>query len=209
MKSLSLFTLFCLATIFTLTNCSFSPSPEIEDTSQESEEEQLKSLVQKMYIWQQAKEERSVDFDVKGNEIKYTEIDKKALDAKLKTLKESNFFTQNYLDNYTRISNEIDKRLKDGFYEYFVGDLPPFLVAEVNPWCTCQDNPDKFWETMVFNNIKIESNKASLDWTWGDASVDSDFLYHVDFVKVDNQWKIDYLEGFDFEKYFGLEENKV
>ena len=85
--------------------------------------------------------------------------------------------------------------------EYFVGDLPPY-GNDSNPWCDCQDNPEKFWKTMKVNNLKIENNKANFYWTW--TEWEETPKYKVTAVKENGIWKIAALDGFNYKSFPGL-----
>jgi len=78
---------------------------------------------------------------------------------------------------------------------YYVGELPPY-GNDANPWCDCQDNPDKYWEKIKIQNLIIKDNKATFNWTWGDG-----FKYKVKAVKENNVWKISFLQGFNIQEF--------
>jgi hypothetical protein len=162
-----------------------------------NDKQQLETLLLKTYQWVETKNSNN-DFnpveDKKGE--KYTGLNLKEHTKRLEELKKTNFFSQQFLDNYNKIALKIDANLKNKKLEWFVGDLPPF-GNDTNAWCDCQDSPEEYWKTLKINNLKIENDKASFSWTWTKWKDDS--KYNVKAVKENGTWKIAYLEGFDYE----------
>lgn len=162
-----------------------------------SDKQQIEALMSKAYEWIETKSTK-VDFDVVENKKgdKYVGLNLKAHNKRLEELKKSNFFAQQFLDNYNKIALKIGDNLKTNKMEWLVGDLPPY-GNDSNMWCNCQDSPEEYWKTMKLNNLKIDHNKATFNWiwtTWKDGS-----KYNVRAVKENGIWKIAYLEGFDYE----------
>jgi hypothetical protein len=162
-----------------------------------NDKQQLETLLLKTYQWVETKNSNN-DFnpveDKKGE--KYTGLNLKEHTKRLEELKKTNFFSQQFLDNYNKIALKIDANFKNKKLEWFVGDLPPF-GNDTNAWCDCQDSPEEYWKTLKINNLKIENDKASFSWTWTKWKDDS--KYNVKAVKENGTWKIAYLEGFDYE----------
>jgi len=163
-----------------------------------NDKQQLETLIRKTYEWIETKNLVS-DFDPVENKkgTQYVGVNLKAHNKKLSELKNSNFFSQQFLDNYNKIALAIDANLKNKKTEWLVGDLPPF-GNDSNPWCNCQDYPDAYWKTMTISNLKIDKNNAVFNWNW---SLKDNFKYRVKAVKENGIWKIAYLEGFDFKSY--------
>lgn len=194
--------LFLLSFIWIL-SASFTPvNTDLTTTKKtfyfSTDKQQLETLIRKMYEWIETKNLVS-DFDAVENKkgTKYIGLNLAAHNKKLDQLKKSNFFSKQFLDNYSKIASTIDANLKNKKMEWLVGDLPPF-GGDTNPWCSCQDYPDAYWKTMVINNLKIDKNNAGFNWSW---SAKDKFKYKVKAVKENGIWKIAYLEGFDFESY--------
>jgi len=140
-----------------------------------------------------------------SNDSIYVGFDLEKLKQNLDILKETNFFTTEFIDNYNQIILTIDKKLKDGEFEVWrVGDLPTFIFAnDVNPWCLCQDNLP--WENVEIEVIKLDNDDGELKWNWGKLDLNYDpswkeFEYSFRVSKEDNKWKISYLQGFDFKE---------
>ncbi|PWB24735.1 hypothetical protein [Flavobacterium sp. HTF] len=162
-----------------------------------NDKQQLETLLLKTYEWVETKNSNN-DFNPVANKKgdKYIGLNLKEHNKRLEELKKTNFFSQQFLDNYNKIALKIDANLKNKKIEWFVGDLPPF-GNDANAWCDCQDNPEEYWKTLKINNLKIENDKASFSWTWTKWKDDS--KYAVKAVKENGIWKIAYLEGFDYE----------
>jgi hypothetical protein len=121
----------------------------------------------------------------------------------------TNFFSVEFIENYNQIILTLDKKIKNKeFDKWYTYELPTFHFAnDIDPWTLCQDvpydkpNPYDFVEVKV---IKLEKEKAELNWTWGKLDLNSDkgwkeFTYKFHVVKENSNWKISYLQGFDFK----------
>lgn len=176
---------------------------KVENTTNvTTDEEQIESLVKQLYKWQESKTSiiGFVPIPDKNDSI-YVGMDLKELKKGIKVLRESNFFSNEFLDNYNRIVLTIDKKLKNKDFEWIVGELPPF-GNDANAWCNCQDYPyDNPWDNMKFEFISINNENAVLTWTWGNSEWSKDFNYKVKVIKIGGKWKISYLQGFDFYEF--------
>ncbi len=131
----------------------------------------------------------------------------------LKKLESSQFFSAAFFDNYNNIYQALDRKLRDKEIEWRVGELPPF-GNNANPWCNCQDVPyDKPnpWESIEVDFVGDENGRVSALWTWGSlkGEVEEELKkhpYRFDVVKEKGKWKIDYLEGFDFDVFTSVDE---
>jgi hypothetical protein len=157
----------------------------------------LTKLIRSVYTWQD-REGQGGDFDpkeVEGDSL-YRGIDWAAYDNRVKTIKESNYFDQRFLDSYKQIAQYIDTALKSGREEWPKGEYPSFGY-DASPWCNCQDAAsDSAWATLTITNLKIENGQADFSWTWGD-----NFQYKTKATKENGAWKISYLEGFKLENW--------
>lgn len=144
------------------------------------------------------------DFDVylvKPTDTMYGGIDAKAHQSRIASLKATGFFTNAFLDNYNKIAQTIDTVLKKGTTTYHVGELPPY-GNDADPWTNTQDYPDNYWKKMKVFNLAYANETATCLWEFNDNTIDSkDFSYKCRLKKVNNSWKIDWLEGFDFKPF--------
>lgn len=161
-----------------------------------TDKQQLESLIRKTYEWVENKNSNQ-DFDPIENKKgdKYVGLNLNMHKKRLEELKKTNFFSQQFLDNYNKIALKLDANLKSKKIEWLVGEMPPF-GSDSNAWCNCQDNPEQYWKTMKIKDLKIDNNKASFKWIWSWEGE-----YKVTAVKENGVWKISYLEGFDFEEF--------
>ena len=156
-------------------------------------------LVRQLYKWRE-NQDSGYDFDVLGDGEKYTSINKEALEAKLKLLKDSNLFGEEFLQNYSQIAIEIDKGLSTGEIEYLEGTLPPYGTG-ASSWTETQDVLDgAYWNIITIENIAINGDEATLQWFWPKSF--SSKGYKIEVKKENGKWRISYMEGFDFEKFF-------
>lgn len=86
-----------------------------------------------------------------------------------------------------------------------VGDLPTFCFAnDANPWCLCQDNLS--WNLVEVKIIKLNNSSGELYWKWGKSELDKsaddwkNFTYKFKVKKENGNWRISYLQGFDFKE---------
>ncbi|MFT3737399.1 MAG: hypothetical protein QM786_01450 [Breznakibacter sp.] len=200
MKSISIFAIFilCLAPIA----CNPRSAKPIDDPSEGFDEDKkaIEQLVRNFYKWQEAND-TNIGFTPIPDPFDsiYVGLDLNELERGIAILKGSNFFADEFLDNYKRIVQTIDQKLRNGELVWFVGDMPPF-GNNTNMWCNCQDYPyDNPWDLIEFKYDRMEPHLATLTWTWGKSEWSKNFKYQIIVKKTDFQWKIAYLEGFDFE----------
>jgi hypothetical protein len=123
----------------------------------------------------------------------------------LEKLRKTGFFADEFIDNYNNIIQTLDKKIKNKEFEpWNVYELPIYNFAnDVNPWCSCQDNLS--WDDVEIEPIKLDGDKGELKWGWGklDSDIDSswkEFSIPFRVVRIDNKWKISYLQGFDYKE---------
>ena len=159
---------------------------------------ELEKLTKELYKWNETKSSQ-VDFDPikkEKDDLIYTRIDLARHKQRLNELKETDFFTDYFIQNYNNIALTIDEKMVNKSFVYYVGELPPY-GNDANPWCNCQDNPDNYWGKIALKNVIINNNTATYNWSWGDK-----FEYKVKAIKENGVWKISYLQGFDFNEFF-------
>lgn len=176
-----------------------------------NDKEEIQNLIRQVLNWSESK--NSIDLlpvltDSKDSSCIGFDFDKHKLN--LEKLKETNLFAQEFIDNYNQIIQTLDKKIKNKeFDKWYTYELPTFIFAnDVNPWCLCQDVPyDKPspWDFIEVNIIKLDSNKADVEWKWGKLESNTDpgwkeFIYRFSVVKENDKWKIAYLQGFDFKE---------
>lgn len=74
----------------------------------------------------------------------------------------------------------------------------PIWSTDVDDWCSCQDYPDEYWEILTITNLEEQDDFATFYWTWDTGPTDYPHSYKVTAKKVNNQWKINSLDGFKY-----------
>ena len=159
------------------------------------EREKLQELVRRLYEWHETKGSKHDFYPVSDSQNRtHIGLDLNRHKQRLTELKQTDFFAEQFLDNYNKLALTIDEILKTEKIEWLVGDILPF-GNNTNPWCNCQDNPDNYWKTINITKLTLADNTAIFIWTWG-----KEFEYKVNAVKENGSWKISYLQGFDFNE---------
>ena len=117
---------------------------------------ELEKLTKELYKWNETKSSQ-VDFDPikkEKDDLIYTRIDLARHKQRLNELKETDFFTDYFIQNYNNIALTIDEKMVNKSFVYYVGELPPY-GNDANPWCNCQDNPDNYWGKIALKNVII------------------------------------------------------
>lgn len=175
---------------------------ENEETKTETElndKEKIVRIVHQLYKWREI-QDSGYDFDVLGNGERYTSIDKQALEKRLKVLKDSNLFANEFLQNYSQIAMEIDRGLSTGETVYLEGTFPPYGTGG-SPWTETQDvSDDAYWDNINIENIAINGNEATLQWFWPLSF--SSKGYKMEMVKDNDDWRVSHMERFDINKFF-------
>ncbi|HLA57411.1 MAG TPA: hypothetical protein VK622_01555 [Puia sp.] len=157
---------------------------------------ELASLVVKVLKWSES--DRQIDFNVtktnSGDSI-YSGIDWSTHKKRMADLSKTDFFTDDFLNNYNNIALHIDKELKTNPTKYLEGDIQPWS-DDTNDWCKCQDFPDSIWEKLKIVDLISHGDSANFKWSWGD-----NYYYSVKTKKENGSWRISYLERFDIQKF--------
>ncbi|MBN8700089.1 MAG: DUF3828 domain-containing protein [Chitinophagales bacterium] len=157
----------------------------------------LTNLVRQAYTWHQTAGDRP-DFEPalnKPGDTAYAGIDWNKHNALRDAIQKSQFFSKDFIDHYQRIAVYMHDEMRSGKTTWLTNDLSPF-GNDANPWCNCQDYPDDYWKRLTIRDIKAAGDSAAFSWTWGD-----DLRYRVKAKKENGNWKISYLQGFDFSNY--------
>ncbi len=170
------------------------------------DKEEIQNLIRQVLNWADSK--KSIDIlvlETDSNDRIYTNFDLENHKLNLEKLRETNFFANEFIENYNQIILKLDKKLRaKEFEEWLIRDLPPFnFSSDVNVWCLCQDNFD--WNTVEVKVVSLDKEQGELEWYWGNLSTDAhsswkDFGYRFRVVRENNRWKISYLAGFDYRE---------
>jgi len=171
------------------------------DSTYQIDKVEISELIRKLYKWEDKNqitigqtaitdenEEKVIGFDTNKN-LEFVD-----------QLRRTNLFSEEFLSNYQRIVETLDKKIKTKEMEWFAGDIPPYGNG-ANPWCNCQDEPyENHWDKLEITFTEINKSEATLSWTWGQSDWSKDFNYKVRVKKENGKWKISYLQGFDIDE---------
>lgn len=177
------------------------PTPEVDSLA----EEKLTRLIQDMYYWYENQNFKAYGFDFILEDTVYVSLENEALLERLEELKQSNFFSQSFIDNYENLAYLLDQKLQKQELVYYVGYYPPF-GNDADPWCNCQDILDNYWEYIEIENLNISQDSASFNWVLRNQPYFEDFKYEVGAIKINGEWRISYLQEFDYNSLFGEQE---
>ena len=170
-----------------------TPEPTID---LEAEKAAIKQVVRNFYQWHESN--AAADFEVVEKGGKYIAVHRPQVIERMEALRGSGFIAEDFVTDYKKIALEINEKLRNGALVYKVGDVPPYGGAG-SPWCNCQDAPEKYWETILIEDIEIDENQATLNWKW---TADATENYQVHLINEAETWKISYLQGFDMNQFF-------
>jgi hypothetical protein len=165
---------------------------------------EIQTLIRDMLKWSDSKNKIDL-LPVLDKDSICIGFDFDKVNLNLEKLKATGFFAAEFIDNYKIIVQTLDKKIKDKIFQpWNVYELPTFNFAnDIDPWCLCQDNLS--WDNVAIEIVKLDSNKGEIKWNWGklDSNIDSSwkvFSYPFRVVKVNDGWKISYLQGFDYDE---------
>jgi len=174
---------------------------EVADIPKDAEE--IQKLMRGVLSWSESKE--SVDLLpilADGKDSVYIGFDMDKLKENLNKLKETGFFSTEFIENYNQIILTLDRKLRNKEYiEWLVGDLPPFKFAnDCNPWWNGQEYFSL--ELVIVEKISLRKDEGEFYFKCGSIGKECSGLegYKTRFrvVKSENKWKISYMQGFDY-----------
>ena len=176
-----------------------------EDSTELTREKvEVQNLIRQVLNWSYSQK----DIDLlpmltDNNDSVYIGFDLKKHKANLDKLRETIFFSSEFIENYNQIILTLDKKLRNKeFEEWRVGELPTFIFAnDVDPCCLCQDIPfdsPNPWDSVEVKVIKLDKVQGELTWRNSGWSEKAGYKFRVS--KENEIWKIAYMEGFDFKE---------
>jgi len=200
---LGLIFLSCIQSCST-TKRTIEQTENLQQIDNSKDKEEIQNLIRQTLKWADSKNVISVLpmlTDSQGSV--YIGFDLNKHESNLNKLRTTDFFANEFIENYNQIILTLDKKLRNHeFEEWLVGDLPTFRFAnDIDPWCECQDTPydnPNPWDSVEVEIIELNNDRALLIWKWG--GIDSGKNYKFRTVKENGKWKIAYLQEFDFEE---------
>ena len=172
--------------------CDSKPAPQTDDSTQ------VVSLLRNMYRWHDSQQANTTDFSIIVKDTAQVGLNYDSLTKTMGVLKQSNFFSQSFLDNYKALADLINNKL--------VKANPP-LANEINfdfqdadPWTGFQDSDSAYWNKFRITEYRATADSVSLKWLIKTKDFSTD-PYAVGFAKENGHWKVSSLEGFDLKKY--------
>lgn len=167
---------------------------------------ELTNLVRQVYKWHMTNS--FIDFPYKYEkpaDTIFVGIDWEIYNKNAEALKNTIFFTEDFLLSHKTIALNIDSSMKRADIKWRnINDGIPLWDTEADDWCGCQDFPDNYWQLITLDSLQIVNNSASFYWTWDKGPSDYTFHYKMTAKKIGDIWKINSMEGF---KYYGSVES--
>jgi hypothetical protein len=168
-------------------------------TDVQKDKEEIQKLIRQVLSWSESKETIDLLPVLADNKDSvYVGFNMDELKENIDKLKETGFFSAEFIENYNQIILTLDRKLRNKDYiKWFIGDLPPFKFAnDINPWCLCQGySSDDFYDIEI---NKLNCKSGEIMWKWENDSNWKNFRFRV--IKENNKWKISYMEGFDYNE---------
>jgi hypothetical protein len=159
---------------------------------------ELLGLLKNVFRWHAKNQDSLIDFAVIVKDSIQTGLNYTAFNKMLSALKQTNYFSTSFIDNYTRIADYINKTLTSANPKYL--NEINFPSQDADPWTGFQDDFPEFWDELKITDYKSDKNTASLVWKIQTNDWTSE-EHAVGFSKENNQWKVASLDGFDVAKY--------
>jgi hypothetical protein len=184
------------------------------DTSKDKQE--IQKLMRNLLVWAEGGKEVPdlLPFVLNRQDSTVTGFDLGKLKGVDDSLKNTGFFSREFINNYNHIIQLLDKRMKDKEIAPFsTGEIPPFgFHTDADPWCDCQDVPYGGENAFIVaanlvevHIIELNNESGKMYWTWGslpkDVSPDwKTVSYKFNVEKEGGKWKVSYLQGFDIKR---------
>jgi hypothetical protein len=170
-------------------------NPVIDSTNQPENRDSVEQilLLKAVYQWHD-KTQNPVDFQVIVKDSFQTGLNYDSFNITFNALKQSNYFSATFIDNYRKIADYVNKKLTSAHPRYL--NEINFSFQDADPWTGFQDEAPDYWNQFKIHDYKPAPDSASLKWTISDSTSTS-APYEVHFEKEKGQWKVSYLQGFD------------
>ena len=176
----------------------------IENNLSKADDKQITLLIRKVLTWANSDDSFELLPFNEGTDSLCTGINFRQHNENLNKLKETGYFTEVFISNYDNIVKTIDKQIKNKTIEpWNVYEEPPLRFdTGASAWCMCQDNSD--WGKVETEAIGIYDDESEFYWKFGGLQPDDDpswkaFRYKFKAAIKNGKWKIDWMEGFDYE----------
>ena len=138
------------------------------------------NVVRNMHEWYTTVGLKNSDFPLLRNDYFYTGIDFKKLNERIVQLSKTNLFCEEFLNQYKRSAEDIDKKLKrKNKIPYVKDQVPPYFShydlfcwdgkSETLYWSTVKPKYNNYWKYMVIKITLLSENVAWFQWEIGDC----------------------------------------
>jgi len=154
-----------------------------------------------MYEWHETKYQNHgfpFQFNSPSDSL-FTGIDWNEYNKDYEAFQKTNYFSDEFLARHRQIAMSIDSSVRQASAEWRnAKDGVPIWDVNADVWCNCQDHSDNYWERLVISDFKYNNETVSFNWIWGiEEGVDPPMKYKMRARKLNNTWKVSYMEGFD------------
>jgi hypothetical protein len=179
-------------------SCNNTKSGDNKSSDRATDSTEIVKLLHTAYKWHGTEGKDIIDFAVIVKDSFQVGIDTVKVNHILYTLKRTNYFSAEFLQNYQKISRQVDYKLKHDSVKYY--NEINFSFQDADPWTFFQDDFGNYWDSLKISGIAINADTASLEWQLRNQN-DTD-KYMVKFKRESNVWKISYLQGFDIRQVY-------
>jgi hypothetical protein len=168
--------------------------------SSDKELEELEKIVYKVFVWSDTTRIVVLAPLIGDSSRRPIGFDSSQIKSNINAFIDSDLFSNDFIENYMRIIEEIDFKIRNSKYtnvDWYIDELPVFKFASGwNPWCCCQcecskDNYEVIVDELVADKCIIRIKRGSTS-SWID--------FTIKLQKEKGFWKVTYMEGFDYEE---------
>lgn len=169
----------------------------------------IENLIRQVYTWHEDQNHAEyITLTKDSSDSYFVGLNLDDVEYNLDQMRKSNLFTEEFMENYNAIYQEINTKLQNNQLTWIVGTQAPFGSGG-DPWCNCQDVPydePNPWSQIEVVEIDLVDDFGELYWKWGGLEPDAgsgwnDFTYRFRVKRENGKWKIAYLDGFNFDEF--------
>lgn len=166
----------------------------------ESDRVALTQLIRRVYTWRASSHLDDFPYLYEtSNPGILVGIDWEKYRQNVSQLIDTDLFTDAFIRKHKSIALSLDSSIRKADLKWRdVNGYIPIWSTDRDDWCDCQDYPDRYWELLTINDLKIENDLATLNWTWDTDATNYPHTYQITARKINNSWKINSLYGFKY-----------
>lgn len=192
--------LFLMAVIFAFASCEIKVNKSINIKNVTADDfEEIELVIRKVMKWSSENETFLGFQPIYDEDRRVVAMDMQVLEDAVKIFKKTNLFDEEFTDNYKKLIESLDHRIKTEDITWEKDGMLPY--AQADPWCNCQDIPyedtSEYWNKIDVEVNRLKKDKAEAQWYWDIENYGREDGYGVELKKQKGTWRISYLEGFD------------